>query len=77
VVVAAIICLALVLLAVHVSSGDACPSACRVAVCAPWIRSDGHAPAGVATQAKLTFEADHSMGADHHDMAAIKPLKTA
>jgi hypothetical protein len=35
-----------------------------MAVCAPWIRSDGHAPAGVATQAKLTFETGHSMGAD-------------
>jgi hypothetical protein len=36
------------------------PSAHRMAVCAPWFRSDGHAPAGVATQAKLTFEPDHS-----------------
>ena len=39
-------------------------SARRVAVCALGIRSDGHAPAGVETWAKLTFESDHSTGAD-------------
>ena len=38
--------------------------ASRVAVCAPWIRSDGHALANVATWAKLTIESDHSTGAD-------------
>ena len=38
-----------------------------MAVCAPWIRSDNHAPAGVATQAKLTFEPDHSIGADQKE----------
>jgi hypothetical protein len=42
----------------------ASPSVALVRRSAPWIRSDGHAPAGVATQAKLTLEADHSMGAD-------------
>lgn len=35
-----------------------------MAVCAPWSRSDGHAPAGVTNQAKLTLETDHSMGTD-------------
>src|SRR5262245_2251702 len=39
-------------------------SARRVAVCALGIRSDGHAHADVETWAKLTFESDHSRGAD-------------
>jgi hypothetical protein len=50
------------------------PSAHRMAVCAPWIRSDGHAPAGVATQVKLTFEPDHSMGADQGGFGHPKKL---
>jgi hypothetical protein len=32
--------------------------ACRVAVCAHWIHSDGHAPAAVETWPCMTFEAD-------------------
>jgi len=35
-----------------------------VAVCALGVRSDGHAHAAVETWAKLTFESDHSTGAD-------------
>src|SRR5690349_20899229 len=29
-------------------------------------RSAGHAPAGAAADPKLTFQADHSVGAGHH-----------
>jgi len=36
--------------------------------CALGIRSDGHAHAGVETWAKLTFESEHLMGADHPSM---------
>ena len=40
------------------------PAPRRVAVCATSTRSAGHAPAGAETDAKLTFQPDHSMGAD-------------
>lgn len=33
-----------------------------MAVCAPWIRSNCHAPTEVETQAELAFEPDHSRG---------------
>src|SRR5262245_18598465 len=46
------------------SAGSVRAGARRVAVCALWVRSDGHAPARVETWAKLTFESDHSTGAD-------------
>jgi hypothetical protein len=36
-----------------------------VAVSALVDRSNGHAPADVEPWAKLTFESDHSTGADH------------
>ena len=48
------------------------PPARRVAVCAPWIRSDGHALAGVETWAKPTFEPDHSAGADQIRHLAVE-----
>ena len=41
----------------------------RVAVCAPSIRSDGHAPAGANIAAKLTLKPDHSLGAGQCDSA--------
>ena len=40
----------------------ACP--CGVAACAHSNRSDGHAPPGAETAAKLTLPLDRSMGAD-------------
>jgi len=45
---------------------------CRVAVYALWIRSAGHAPTGVETDAKLASLLDHSVGADQfHDAAGV------
>jgi hypothetical protein len=46
-------------------AGGVRPRPCRAAVCAPSNRSDGHAPPGAQTAAKLTLQVDHSMGAGH------------
>ena len=46
-------------------------SARRVAVCALGIRSDSHAPASVESWVKLTFESDHSTGADQSPWCKI------
>ena len=40
-----------------------------------WIRSDGHAHAGVETWVKLTFESDHSMGADQLGLCTIHAFR--
>jgi hypothetical protein len=48
-------------------AGGVRPRVRRVAVCAPSNCSDGHAPVGAETAAKLTLQLDHSMGADHRD----------
>ena len=45
----------------------------RVAVCAHSNRSDGHAPAGAETAAKLTLQLDHSMGADQGSPGSPQP----
>src|SRR5262245_10609894 len=42
-------------------------SACRVAVCALWIHSAGHALPAVGSWVKLTFESDHQTGADQQE----------
>jgi hypothetical protein len=48
-------------------AGGVRPRVRRVAVCAPSNCSDGRAPVGAETAAKLTLQLDHSMGADHRD----------
>ena len=45
----------------------------RVAVCATPTRSDGHAPAGAETAAKLTLQVDHSMGAGQSSTSGQYP----
>ena len=48
----------------------ACP--CGVAVCAhSYCLSDGHAPPGAETAAKLTLPLDHSTGADHFGLTEL------
>ena len=46
---------------------------CRVAVSALVDRSNGHAPTDVEPWAKLTFESDHSTGADQSDHCYGQP----
>src|SRR5690348_16044342 len=47
---------------------------CRRAGCATPTRSAGHAPAGAAADPKLTFQADHSVGAGQSGICG--PLAT-
>jgi hypothetical protein len=51
------------------------PGAHGVAVCAPWIRSDGNSPADVDTWAMLAFKSDHSTGAGHLRPPRLPPIR--
>jgi hypothetical protein len=57
-------------------AGGVRPRPCRAAVCAPSNRSDGHAPPGAQTAAKLTLQVDHSMGAGHKRKFGAKSAVT-
>ena len=56
------------------STGSIRTCACRVAVYVASIRSAGHAPSGVETNAKLTLLPDHSVGADRKRNTSFRLL---